>query len=322
MLARTGIVPMMLLSLALLAFSTIAIPLWHSPWWWAVLRIGWGISGTALFYASEFWLISSTPEATRGRIVGFYVLILSGSYMIGPLLLNLFGIEGMAIYVVPTAIILAAALPVLFGRNQAPAARSEDRPGARELLRFFTSDPAILWGVVLFGVIEFGAVGLVVVWGLASGFDQPTSVAFVFWVAFGSMAFQLPVGWAADRFDRRVLLAIAGAVSLAMPLAIMATSHSEFWVSAFATIWGGMAVSCYSLALTELGARYSGGILAQANAAVVLAYGLGALLGPTAFGGSMDAFGPDGLLWLSAALARCLFPADGRAHRRPAALLP
>ena len=36
-----------------------------------------------------------------------------------------------------------------------------------------------------------------------------------FWLAFGSMAFQIPVGWAADRFDRRSLLAIAGAVSLA-----------------------------------------------------------------------------------------------------------
>ena len=62
----------------------------------------------------------------------------------------------------------------------------------------------------------------------------------------------------------------------------------------------------YSLALTELGARYKGVSLARGNAAVVLAYGLGALVSPAAFGLAMDAIPPDGLLWL-AALAACAY---------------
>ena len=57
------------------------------------------------------------------------------------------------------------------------------------------------------------------------------------------------------------------------------------------------------LALVELGSRYRGAALARGNAAVVLAYGLGALFSPSAFGAAMDAIPPDGLLWLASAAA-------------------
>ena len=304
-LARTGVVPLMLASIALVALSMLAIPLWDSAIWWGFLRFGWGVAGTALFFASEFWLVSVTPEETRGRIVGLYVLILSGSYMIGPLLLNLVGIDGWLLYGLTTVIILVAAFPVLLGHRQAPPSRTEERQPASRQLRFYVTDPVIMWGVTLFGVIEFGALGLVTVWGLSSGFDQETSVTFVFWLAAGSMAFQLPVGWAADRFDRRTLLGIAGGISVLMPLMILAFGTSSAAISASAFIWGGAAVSFYSLALTELGSRYKGADLAAANAGVMLAYGMGALIGPLGFGSAMDWVGPNGLLYLAAGIGAC-----------------
>jgi len=293
-LARVGLTRLMLWSLAVLAVSMIAIPVWTSQWWWAALRVGWGVSGTALFFASEFWLVSVTPAATRGRIIGIYVLILSASYMLGPLLLNLLGIDSWLTYLVPTLIIAVAAVPVIAGRHLAPPSRTGETPAPLALFKFFRTDPMVIWGIVLFGIVEFGAMGLITVWGIRAGHDQATAVEFVFWLAFGSMVFQLPVGWAADRFDRRRLLVLAGAVSVVMPLAIIACAASAALVAVFVTIWGGMAVACYSLALTELGARYSGPVLAEANAAVVLAYGLGALLTPTAFGAAMDLVPPDG----------------------------
>jgi hypothetical protein len=71
---------------------------------------------------------------------------------------------------------------------------------------------------------------------------------------------------------------------------------------AMAAFWGATSVGLYSVALTEMGARYRGGALAVANAAVVLAYGIGSLVAPSGFGFAMDAIPPDGLL-LGAALA-------------------
>ena len=57
------------------------------------------------------------------------------------------------------------------------------------------------------------------------------------------------------------------------------------------------------MALTEIGARYKGGKLAVANAAIMLGYGIGALVSPVVFGFAMDAIPPDGLLVASAGMA-------------------
>lgn len=306
-LSAVGMLPLMLWSVVALTFCMLAIPVWENVWYWAVLRAVWGGAATALFFASEFWLISTVPDGIRGRIIGAYVVILSASYMLGPLLLNAIGIDSWLTYAVPTAVILVSSIPILLGRRFAPDGSRDEPPGTFALLKFFRTDPLIVWGVVLFGIVELGAMGLMTVWGLRIGYEQTMAVELVFWLAFGSLAFQMPVGWAADRFDRRKLLAIAGAVSVLMPLVIISDARSMTVVAAAVFVWGGMAVACYSIALTELGSRYTGAVLAEANAAVVLAYGLGALFSPTILGSSLDAFPPHGPLWMAAVAALAYF---------------
>ncbi|MEM7060172.1 MAG: MFS transporter [Pseudomonadota bacterium] len=302
-LKRVGLIPLMLGSVLLLAFCTITIPLFQSVWWWALLRIGWGFAATAMFFGSEFWVVTRAPDHMRGRIVGGYVVVLSASYMLGPLLLRAVGIDTMLIYIIPTAIILLSAVPLILGRHAAPEPEHDAPAGIVRTLRFFVTDPLVLWGVVLFGVIEFGAMGLITVWGLRSGLDQDTAVGLAFFLAAGSLLFQFPIGWAADRFDRRRLLAMGAVIALIAPIVMMNFVGTIWALNLIIMIWGGTAVGFYSVALTELGARYRGNVMAQANAAVMLAYGLGALLTPGSFGLAMDLIPPDGLLWLAAVAA-------------------
>ena len=303
-MARTGLVPLMLGAVVVLALAIAAIPLWPSVWWWALLRFGWGIAATVMFFASEFWLVAVAPDALRGRLIAIYSMVLAGSYMLGPVILNLTGPDGWLTFAVPTGVVLLAGVPIWLGRRRAPdlrhGARHDSPVHPLAPLRFFRSDPLILWGVVLFGMIEYGGMSLVTNWGLRSGYAETAAVALVFWLAFGSLAFQWPIGWAADRFERRRLLALAGAFSAAAPLAMVALSHAYELVAIGAVVWGGTAVALYTLALTELGARYRGAVLAEGNAAVILAYGIGALLSPVAFGTAMEIVRPDGLLWLAA----------------------
>lgn len=301
--ARVGLVPLMLAALVLMALTLPTIPLIPSPWWWGFLRFCWGVAGSTLFFASEFWLVAVAPDRLRGRLVAVYSIVLAGCYMLGPIILNLTGLDSVATYAVPTAIVLSAAVPVVLGRLTAPQGRHGNATHPLATLRFFRTDPMIMWGVVLFGVIEFGGNSLISVWGLRTGFGQEASVALVFWIALGSVLLQLPIGWAADRFERRKLLATAGLGSALAPVAIAVFSASYVAVAAGAVVWGGIAVALYTLALTELGSRYSGATLAEGNAAVILAYGMGALLSPTAFGTAMEVVPPDGLLWLAAAVA-------------------
>lgn len=310
-LGRTGLVALMLWSIVIIALCMAAIPVSNNYWWYALLRVGLGFAITAMFFASEFWMISVVPDAIRGRIVGIYAVILSGSYMVGPKLVNAFGIHGPEIYVAITVVVLGGAVPIVLGRGFAPETGDEEARPPLALLKFFRSDPMVMWGVILFGVIEFGAMGLIAVWGVRSGLDQVSAVDLVFWLAFGSMAFQLPMGWAADRLNRRALLALSGGVAVIAPGFVILWSDSFPLIAASIFVWGGMAVALYTIALTELGARYQGAALADANAAVVLGYGLGAFFAPTLLGIAMDAIPPDGVLWAAmlAAVAYCTLAA-------------
>ena len=59
-------------------------------------------------------------------------------------------------------------------------------------------------------------------------------------------------------------------------------------------LWGGVVAALYTIGLAHLGSRLSGHELANANAAFVLCYGLGMVLGPQVIGIGMDLFGKDG----------------------------
>lgn len=303
LLTRTGTVALALCAILIMAAATAAIPLFANYWWWAFLRILLGFAIATLFYVSEYWLVAQAPGANRGKIIAVYSVILSGGYMIGPALLAWLGPENRLTFLLPTLAILAGAIPVLAARRAAPAWESVERRRPFAVLRLLRTDPMLMWGIVLFGVIEFGAMGLIANWGIRSGHDETSSVQFIFWLAAGSMALQLPIGWLADRLDRRHLLAVAGAVSVVMPLIAAAVADSVHGVATAVFLWGGVAAGMYTLALVELGARYRGAELAEANGAAVLAYGLGALLAPLALGWAMDAVPPNGLLYLAALCA-------------------
>ena len=100
----------------------------------------------------------------------------------------------------------------------------------------------------------------------------------------------------------------------AAALPALAGTSWPLWATLF--VWGGLAAGLYTVALIELGARYSGHQLVSANAAVVIAYGVGALIGPLLAGAAMRSVNPHGIaLALAAMTLAYLFVALGRAGR-------
>ena len=75
-------------------------------------------------------------------------------------------------------------------------------------------------------------------------------------------------------------------------------------------MWGGVASGIYPVALSMAGDRFRGGDLVSVNAAMIVAYGLGALMGPPLGGAAMDLRNPQGLLWLFVVLFAGLLAAS------------
>ncbi|HSF94240.1 MAG TPA: MFS transporter [Thermohalobaculum sp.] len=303
MLRRAGMGRSMIGAALALGAMFLMIPLIEDYWLLTGLRLAYGFAATILFFASEFWIVAAAPEASRGRIIAVYALCVSGGFALGPALLKLTGLTGSLPFVAACAVMLAGLIPISWGLATAPATDDGETASPLAALAMFVAAPTVVFGVTLFGTIEFGAMALVAVWGVRSGLAEADAALLLSVFALGSMALQMPLGWAADRFDRRALLIGIAACCIVAPLGMVLTAPSFPALAAFSAFWGATSVGLYSIALTEMGARYKGNRLAVANAAVVLAYGFGALAAPLTFGAAMDALPPDGLLVGAAAVA-------------------
>lgn len=60
-------------------------------------------------------------------------------------------------------------------------------------------------------------------------------------------------------------------------------------------VWGAVAFGTYTVAMVELGDRFSGTLLLAGNSAFGLMWGIGGILGPSIAGTAMDLLGPEGL---------------------------
>ena len=61
-------------------------------------------------------------------------------------------------------------------------------------------------------------------------------------------------------------------------------------------LWGGIVMGIYTVGLTTIGERFKGSELVGANAAYVILYSLGLLMGPSVQGVALDAWNTHGLL--------------------------
>ena len=110
----------------------------------------------------------------------------------------------------------------------------------------------------------------------------------------GSIALQIPLGLAGERWRPRAVLiacaAAAGCGSFLIPLTI---GTPLMWPFVF--MWGALVYGIYTMALAELGARFSGAMLVAANSAFALMWGVGGIAGSPLAGTAMDVAGPEGL---------------------------
>jgi len=94
--------------------------------------------------------------------------------------------------------------------------------------------------------------------------------------------------------DRRPLLLACALIGLLGTLLMPYLVFDWHLMAALLFVWGGVVAALYTIGLAHLGSRLSGRDLASANAAFVLCYGIGMVLGPQVIGIGMDFFGPNG----------------------------
>ncbi|MDP4021360.1 MFS transporter [Methylobacterium sp. NEAU 140] len=312
--ARLGVVPLLCLSLAVAACGLVAFPLLPGIAPWFPLRFVFSAALGALFVLSEYWISAAAPPERRGLVMGIYATVLAAGFAVGPALLAVVGTEGLLPYAAGAGLVLLGALPVLLARGLSP--RVEHGAG-RRLTGYLRLAPVALGAALTYGAVETGIFAILPLYGLRLGYEAQGAAGLVSLVALGNILFQIPFGWLADRFDRnRVLLVASLGGALGSGL-IPLVAGSGAGLAAVLVLWGGLAGTLYTVGLAALGARVPAADLAGANAAFVVLYNVGLMLGPPLIGGGLDLLPPDGfalsLLGLFLAYA-ALLAAAGRSR--------
>ena len=297
--ARLGTLPLILACVLVSALCLPAFAALRSLAWWFPIRFVLSAALGILFALSEYWINAAAPPGRRGLVLGIYATVLALGFALGPAILAVVGTRGWPPYLAGAALFGLGALPPLMARGHSPEV---PRQGGQTLLTYLRAAPAATLAALVFGAVETGGFAILPLYGTALGLSPERAAGLVSLVALGNVAVQIPAGLLSDRVDRRRMLLAAG-LGGALGAAVMPwAAATPLLLAGLLVAWGGVIGTLYTVGLAHLGSRFTGADLAGANAAFVLLYTAGLVVGPPLVGAGLDAHPPHGFALALAAI--------------------
>lgn len=219
--------------------------------------------------------------------------MLSLGFAGGPLMLSIWG-SGSGLFVAGSALAILATLP----SGQPPRATADE--AALSLLQATAMIPLALAAAVLSAAVETAGMNLLGLYAVRPGWgvEQASSLLAIL---LGAIIMQLPIGWLADRYDRKRLLLLCSALSvpgaLCWPIAL-----GHLWCSYALLVLLGRRFCRHLYPDDDINRRALSGRGAYPRVYLTAAcLGAGALSGPL-LGGAAMSVTRQGLPWLAALL--------------------
>jgi MFS family permease len=292
--ARFGAVPFIIASVVVGSAITVAYTFTDSVFVWFILTFLHGVVGGVPWVVSEIWMNVVVEEKRRGRVMAVYSMLVALGLALGPFVLQVVGVYGPKPFLTCAALALLVAVPLLPYWKTAP--KIEHSADSGYLAVVVAAPLAMLAGFVC-GLGEQVAFSFLPVYAVGSGVSAETGALWLSTFVIGNIVLQWPIGWMADHFDRRAVLAGCAVASGLLVLLLSAVSAHSLAIIAVIALWGGLSFAIYPVGLALLGQRIGGGDIARANTAFSMLYILGGLVGRPAAGAAMDVVGDPGLGW-------------------------
>lgn len=278
---------------ALASAGTLMLVLLIDPVAWSAIRFMTGFCFAGLFTIMESWLNSGAPNEHRARVLALYRMVDIGSVTGAQFLIPVFGSGGFTIFAIMSIMITLSLVPVSLGDRSNPTAPEDVK---LDLPRVFRISPLGCIGCIAVGVTNSAFRTLSPVYAEEIGMTVTDVVTFVSVGIIGGALIQYPLGYLSDRWDRRhVLLAsTCGALVIAVILAVLASS-SPLLNFVLVFIFGSFAMPLFSLSAAHANDRAGQGEFVLVNAALMLFYSFGAIVGPSTASFAMELYGPSAL---------------------------
>ncbi|CUH75314.1 putative MFS-type transporter YcaD [Tritonibacter multivorans] len=278
---------------ALGAMGLLGHTLTENPYAWAGLRIATGICIAGSYTVVEAWLNAKVTNETRGRVSGLYRVADTGASLVAQLLIAVLPPASYVSYNLLALICCATLLPLTMTKASQPKIPSA--PRLKPKLAWRCSPLAVI-GVCVAALsgASFRMVGPIYGQEVGLAVDQ---IAF-FLAAFvlGGALAQFPVGWLADKFDRRWVLIWLSAVSLiACAITVPASTQGTLAIMVSATFFGLTTVPIFSVSAAHANDFATSEERVELSAALMFFYAVGAIAAPLVASTLIEAFGPGAL---------------------------
>jgi MFS family permease len=294
------------------------MPLIIQPLPWLALRVIVGFGCAGLFVTTESWLSSKARRSERGRVFSIYRVGTFIALGLGQLLIGQIDINTATPFNIIIALFAVALVLVSTTRANPPEIMAVARLPYGHLAR---QAPVAVTGAVLSGVIASSFYALVPVWMQGRGIDRETIGLVMLAAVLGGLAFQIPVGWLSDRFNRLVVLVGIGIGLVGAAVALVHLPRTLPTILPAAAFFGGFVWTVYPVCVADAHDRMTADRVVAVSGRLVLLSGLGSVLGPLIGMELMGRFGIDGVFYLTsaAALLLALFALSGSLISRPPA---
>lgn len=262
-------------------------------WAWSIMRMSSGLAVAGCYTIIEAWLQSKVTNETRGRAMGVYrVVDVCGNL----------GAQVMIAFLEPAAYVsynllalfcCAALFPIVLTKVEAPSAGAA--PRLRPMLAWRKS-PLGAIGVVVSGITgaAFRTVGPL--YGLAIGLQADRIAMFLSAYVVGGAIAQFPVGWLADKFDRRhVLIGISVGSILGCGAMVVGAQGNMLTIFLAAGFFGFATFPIYSVATSHAHDFAEQHERVELSAAQMFLYAVGAIASPVIASVLVAAYGPSAM---------------------------
>jgi MFS family permease len=258
-------------------------------WSWALLRTVSGVCFAGIYVVAESWLNDRAERRSRGVLLATYMVVIYVGLGAGQLLLNLADPGGYELFILIGVLISLAVVPMALTAQRAPDFALPRRVSFRELLAI---SPLGAVGALFSGATAGTLFSLGPVYAASSGLETAAVATFMASSILPAVVLQLPLGRLSDRVDRRnVLIAIALSAALAAAAAARLGAASPAFFVAVAA-YGGLSLTTYAVCLAHVNDHLQPEQMVAASATVLLANGIGSVLGPLVVSAAMQLAGP------------------------------
>ena len=289
LLRRVGPVRVFATLAALASVAVLVHGSWVHPVPWALMRLLSGVCFAGIYVVAESWLNHRASRSNRGQLLAIYMLVLYVGLGGAQFLLVLSSPQSTAPFMLVSALISAAMVPIVASAQEAAGPAKPQRVRFRDLYR---NSPLGVVAVAFSGMISSIIFSMGPVYARLSGFDTHGVAAFMAVSILAAVLTQYPVGRLSDRMDRRTVIAsvcllatiVAAAIELLGPL-----PRPVFLT--LVALFSGTALTLYSLSVSHVNDKLEQSQMVAASSALLLINGTAAAFGPVITGTVMGAFG-------------------------------